>query len=263
MEWIDLSLDERARLEAAAEGPVTDALREQVRAALEGASLTGHVQLDPAITEQAMRSIATDSYSSAFRTSLEYHGVRAKSLREILDAMIEAYIRAHVMLRLQVMNDTTRRMVALAILDGMAEGKDARRTAALLLERWTAEAPEDGPVSYARALRIVRTEVGGAQMAAHLSGAKEAGMTHKKWVSVVDPRTRQNPPMRYPYRGFDHRVAWDEATGEGTNGQVVRISDPFRVSRELMQHPIDPPYGASPGNQVNCRCAVQYLFKRE
>lgn len=262
-DWITHALDERARLESSAEDPIMDALRRQVLGSLENVGPTGIVQVDGSIMETALRSVAASTYRAAFAPALDYFGVRAKGLREILDDLIAAYIQAHVMARLPALNDTTRRLVALAILDGMEQGMDARRTAALLLERWGAEAPEDGPVSFARALRVVRTEVGGAQMAAHLSGAKEAGMTHKKWVSIADPRTRQNPPGRYPYRGFDHRVAWNEATGEGTNGQVVRISQPFRISGELMQHPIDSSIGASPGNFVNCRCAVNYLFRRD
>jgi hypothetical protein len=132
----------------------------------------------------------------------------------------------------------------------------------VLLDRWLVDNPDDGPVTYARSLRIVRTEVGGAQQAAHLSGAREAGMTHKKWVSVVDDRTRQYPPRRFPYRGFDHRLPWDEQTGNGTNGQVVPISRPFRVSGELLQHPGDSSLGASAGNVVACRCVARYIFRR-
>jgi len=262
MEWIDHVLDERARLEAAFEPPVVRALRDQTRIALEDAAMTGNVQVDASIVERAVRDLVRASYEEAFFPALEYFGVRAKGLREFLDDLIEAYLRASVMARLPAISDTTRRMVALAIMEGMEQGLDTRRTAALLLERWMVEAPGDGPVAYHRALRIVRTEVGGAQQAAHLSGAREAGMTHKKWVSVIDPRTRQNPPARYPFRGFDHREPWDAETGQGTNGQVVAISQPFRISGELLQHPCDSSLGASPGNVVQCRCAVQYIFRR-
>lgn len=63
----------------------------------------------------------------------------------------------------------------------------------------------------------------------------------KKWASILDGNTRTGQ--------FDHVVS---------DGQKVKISEPFIVSGEKLNYPGDSSLGASTGNLINCRCSALY-----
>lgn len=89
-----------------------------------------------------------------------------------------------------------------------------------------------------KARRIARTEAHGARQGGKLAKAREAETAtempwYKRWISTDDQRVR-----------LSHRVA---------DGQVVRLSDRFRVGGFLLDHPGDPNAGA-PHETISCRC---------
>lgn len=63
----------------------------------------------------------------------------------------------------------------------------------------------------------------------------------KRWVPTRDDRTRRGPV-------FDHLAM--------ENYPAIPLDYKFNVSGELMDRPGDP--SASPGNVINCRCALIY-----
>ena len=85
-----------------------------------------------------------------------------------------------------------------------------------------------------RARRIARTEFTSMQNAGALAALIDEGRTHKKWLATHDGRTRP-----------EHLEA---------HGQVVPITQPFRVGAFLLQIPGDPT--APPHLTVNCRCTI-------
>ena len=79
-----------------------------------------------------------------------------------------------------------------------------------------------------------------------LGEAKEAGYTHKKWVTMRDRRVRES-----------HEKVDDE---------VVEIDEPFKVGRCLMQAPLifDEESEHQDAKEVaNCRCFLVYLTKNK
>lgn len=98
-----------------------------------------------------------------------------------------------------------------------------------------------GQFSEYRADTIARTETNAAYINGDMAGARalgDDGPIYKVWVAVEDNRTRE-----------DHSDA---------DGQAVRMADQFDVGGEAMDAPHDP--SASPGNVVNCRCYVEFLY---
>lgn len=75
-----------------------------------------------------------------------------------------------------------------------------------------------------------------------ISGIAAVGLLlMKRWVSVLDERTRQ-----------EHVDA---------DGQEVAAFDPFLVGSDKLMKPGDFSLGAKPGNVINCRCGAVYFMK--
>jgi len=92
-----------------------------------------------------------------------------------------------------------------------------------------------------RADTIARTEVNGAFTGGAMDGARalgEYGPVEKVWSAVGGPRSRESH--------------------EEADGQCVPIDEPFYVGGYPMDRPHDP--AAPPGEVVNCRCAVLFLY---
>lgn len=68
----------------------------------------------------------------------------------------------------------------------------------------------------------------------------ERSQIRKQWVTVLDERTR-----------FGHVAA---------DGQIQFLKVPFEVSGDKMMAPGDPSLGAKPGNFINCRCSMVYIY---
>lgn len=125
------------------------------------------------------------------------------------------------------MNDTTFAQLQQALADGEAEGENIDKLAKRVRGVF-------GNATRTRARTIARTEVAGAVNDASFTAAKQAGATHKVWLSAIDPRTRRS------------HIAAD--------GQRVRIGEPFIVGGTLLDHPGS--IGAPAAEVVNCRCTM-------
>lgn len=96
-----------------------------------------------------------------------------------------------------------------------------------------------------QALRIARTETTSAANYAAIETARMSNLVlEKRWISVIDDRTRLTP--------FDHL---------DMNGQKVDLEKPFFIGGEEITFPGDPK--ASAGNTINCRCTVSFVPKRD
>lgn len=115
------------------------------------------------------------------------------------------------------------------VLAAGAEGEDTATTiAARLAELFDLRRSE--------ANRIAWTETGKAYNFGTLEGFRQSEVVAKKeWLAVDDEHTRDA-----------HREA---------DGQVVGLEEFFLVDGELLEFPGAP--GASAGNAINCRCAMQ------
>lgn len=78
-----------------------------------------------------------------------------------------------------------------------------------------------------------------ARIAVGLEAKKSGKKVFKKWVAILDDRTRDA-----------HREA---------NGQIVDIDDTFTVGGESLSQPCDP--AGSPGNIINCRCTTEIIIQ--
>lgn len=97
--------------------------------------------------------------------------------------------------------------------------------------------------------RIARTEsVRGANFGAMQGARKHNFQVIKVWIAANDNRTRPSPGK---VSQFSHRVL---------DGQYQELESPFNNGENIMQ-PGDP--NASPGNTINCRCAVGFEAKRD
>lgn len=91
-----------------------------------------------------------------------------------------------------------------------------------------------------RSVRIARTEMTDTINDGTLHAIQREGYAQKEWSTVIDGRQRDGEDGN-----FDH---------ESADGQIVNINEPFIVSGEIARHPGDD--SLSPGNRINCRCAV-------
>ena len=91
-----------------------------------------------------------------------------------------------------------------------------------------------------RSERIARTETLAAANKGHLEAYKQSGVVEEKmWLTAIDERTRDA-----------HAAA---------HRQVVALQAPFFVGGEELEA---PGIGGSPGNTINCRCAVLPVIQR-
>lgn len=135
--------------------------------------------------------------------------------------------------RLAGVGDLTWGLVKAKASDAMAKG--------LSNEALRVEIESVSSFTEYRADTIARTETVGAYVQGDMAGARALGANgpvEKVWVAALDARTRD-----------DHAEAHD---------QCVPIDAMFDVGGEMMDAPHDQ--SATPGNVVNCRCIVEFLY---
>jgi hypothetical protein len=88
------------------------------------------------------------------------------------------------------------------------------------------------------ASRIAVTETNGAYSTSRHDAMKQAGITHKAWLSSHGPTVRDG-----------HAAAEEIYTA-----QPIPLDEPFEVNGEQMQFPLDDSLGASAENIINCQC---------
>jgi HK97 family phage portal protein len=124
------------------------------------------------------------------------------------------------------------------LAEALAAGDTAEETATTIATR-IAELFE---LRRNEANRIAWTETGKAYNFGTLEGFRQSEVvTKKEWLSVDDEHTRDA-----------HREA---------DGQVVGLDEFFLVDGELLDFPGAP--GASAGNAINCRCAMQPVIDED
>lgn len=114
-------------------------------------------------------------------------------------------------------------------------------TVGMDIKTLTKEVEAIGQFATSRSRAIARTETLGAYNGGDWDGAQalgEFGPTHKRWLATTDGRERDS-----------HREA---------NGQVVPMSEPFKVGGGSMMRP--HALGAPAGEVVNCRCTTQMFW---
>lgn len=263
-EWVRRVMAVRGRHTGPAADRFEDAIRAQVEKALPAIREEGLVRIDDEILESAYRDVVRATWEDSFRESVAFFGGRAKALPlQILELLLR-YLETGALARARIANATTKRYLLEAIMEGLQQGRDNYDIASDIYTRWVerrkpGDEITDGPLSRWRAETMARTEVGTAQQDANIVGARQSGMTHKKWLSVRHPRRTRRPETGSK---FDHYAQYDPETGTGANGQVVAISQPFIISGEAMNYPGDPSFGADPGNRLNCLCTASFIYRR-
>ena len=120
-------------------------------------------------------------------------------------------------------------MTAQRLARHMAEGLDKGENLNDLVKRIQRELGANRN----RALKIARTQTGGAVGTGRHEGFKGAGLELKAWLSAKDENTR-------------HLKA-EEQYKDG-----IPVDQPFILGGDFLMYPGDP--GGSPANVVNCRC---------
>lgn len=132
--------------------------------------------------------------------------------------------------------------IDIELTDPMLDAASERALRAARAELWREHDDSLGEWQW-KARRIARTEAQGAVNGGKLSAARAAEIAtgqhyHKRWRSTPDRRVR-----------LSHHVA---------DGQVVALSERFRVGGVLLDHPGDPS-GIAPHETINCRCVIAVL----
>lgn len=154
-------------------------------------------------------------------------------------AFMQEYLNRYLMDRSVNPIEGTQRKIMLQIInDGLANGDGVNEIARKL---------KDLKLSNARAKLIVRTETGRAMnTGAMFAAANSSVVVNKVWNSAIQKRTR-----RIPEDQFDHlRMNGIEVPYDGF------FLVPSMQGFEPLSYPCDPI--GSPGNVINCRCAVSF-----
>ena len=130
----------------------------------------------------------------------------------------------------------------LAALTRVPDDQDIRATAndfaeAVALSTYNHQ-DDDYYLSGERAINMAATESNAINCFGELGDAIKAGMTVKKWNTIIDGRERE----------------WHEEV----NGTTQLISEPFVVGGELLMYPLDTSLGAGADNIANCRCWLTF-----
>lgn len=239
---------------------ISAAIKAQVSQGINQIRRGESVSLNPEPVEKALKNVINVIFRQSFSLTMDTFGPGQKATFLLGEEDLLNYLLSVGLTKVKVINDTTRRLLLEEMLRGIEEGLDNYDIAQRMFDKWMAGAPHDGPISRFRTEIIARTEIAAASNAGSLSGATQAGMTHKRWSSVRDHRTRR-PEMTG--RQYDHYANWDASTGQGAHGQIRMIHEPFTISGEQLMFPGDPSLGASVGNLAMCRCAMTYEFRRQ
>ena len=91
--------------------------------------------------------------------------------------------------------------------------------------------------------KIIKTTfMGVVNKMTSLIGKTQNIFKRKKWVAVVDERTRHS----------HHTV----------NGTILKIDELFSVGDSLMEYPLDGSHGAGAKEIVNCRCTLEIIKRK-
>lgn len=147
------------------------------------------------------------------------------------------YIAVHGAINIKEISDTTRKIIRLAISNGITNGEGSREIAKniRLLS-------SSGLTRY-RAATIARTELHTAQNYGQIETAKKLNIPNlkKQWLSALDDRTRE----------------WHKRMNGVQVGLDERFIVPYKGINYEMDRPGDPRGGAA--NVINCRCTLLFI----
>lgn len=160
--------------------------------------------------------------------------VPAERKMTMVESLIAEYIRREALSRARQIAETDFEKIRDAIAVGMEEGEGVA-VIARRIRRVSNETPW-------RAALIARTETHHAATYGSIQSAREAEdeldmRLLKRWLPTQDGRTR---PEHLAMAGHP----------------AIPLDEKFNVGGELMDRPGDP--GASPANNINCRCSIVY-----
>lgn len=128
-------------------------------------------------------------------------------------------------------NTTTYTQLKNSLIEGFFNGEGEKEMAKRVEEIMTLSKRQ-------RSATIARTETFGVVNMVHDEAMKHGNVQYKQWYTALDERVRP-----------DHMAA---------HGQIVKVTDEFRVGGDLLQYPGDP--NGRPENVINCRCvSVPYI----
>jgi len=166
----------------------------------------------PLVTRSIVQGYRTGAERVAFSTSFPPGDTRARATA------------LEVLQKTKGMNDTTLKMLAKQIGDGVERGETVDELAARV-QRVFGAAPW-------RARTIAQTSATPVFESGQQLAFTDAGIDNKKWLSRRDGLVRD-----------DHIEA---------DGQEVKVDEPFYVGGESLMYPGDT--AGSAGNVINCRC---------
>lgn len=158
-------------------------------------------------------------------------------------AEAERFIRSQTTFMLTNVNATTEKMLMASLATGIRTGESESEMIARVREAFNDRRAD--------AARIARTESHTSLNAGKMEAWRQAGITHKRWVTSRDEWVRGNPAGKDADSEFSHYHA---------DGQVAELDKPFHVgdrrpgSGEKCMMPGDPHMSA--GNRINCRCGI-------
>lgn len=159
-----------------------------------------------------------------------------KDTQQDFDRLLQQFIDAQSFENGNEIAGTSINELRKILANGLQEGLSNDEIADSIIEKFGEQ------LSKSRTIRIVRTEIHNVLLFSSLASTQllnddlNLGL-RKEWVAVEDERTR-----------VDHMIA---------DGQIVSMEDRFTVGPDQMLRPGDP--SASPGNVINCRCALVYI----
>lgn len=159
-----------------------------------------------------------------------------------IQAAILAYLKANGPDRAAMIQSTTGKAIVAKIKALAEAGEDASAIVQAVEDTytgWLGEVADGEVVEAARVDVITTTETVNAEGVGQAAGAEASGLPlMKEWISTRDSRVRP--------------------THKSADGQVVKMSEPFKVSGSELMHPGDSSLGAAAEVVTGCRCFVRY-----
>lgn len=206
--------------------------------------VTGRIEAPPDHAERVMGWMRATVTQATREEGEKVKGAFKADDDGLFERIVAAYIEQFGAINVQRISATTIAQMQDIIGTGVAAGQGVDEIAIRLNER----IPE---IARARAAVIARTETHAASQFGGLEVAKTIpGTLMKVWASVEDHRVRD-----FILDGIDE---YDHRSMDGVR---VALDQPFRVphrsgTHEHIMFPGDP--AGSPGNIINCRCAMTY-----
>lgn len=152
---------------------------------------------------------------------------------DVLSRDIQDHILDSTSKKVVQINGTTMDEIKLRVLDGIDKGKNIDEIAGTIDNLYLDQIIPN------RSKVIATTEVASCSNYGSLMGAIQSGAdVLKKWVPIIDSRTRDTHRAMYSYPAID-------------------IIEYFYVGDSKMQYPGD--FNGSAEEVVNCRCTLQYI----